>query len=98
MYKRGDKVLYNGTDKGIVKVDQDNISTVFVVYSCAENWSDFENYTAQSTPTNKLTKGWAQLGTTEWCDENGGCKEFRPKSSKWSYEGTVYCIDCGRSN
>lgn len=98
MYKKGDKVLYNGTDKGIVKINQENNSNCFVVYSCAENWNDFENYTAQNTPINKLTKGWSKSGTPEWCDENGGCKEFRPKNSKWSYEGVVYCIDCGRSN
>jgi len=98
MYKKGDKVLYSGIDKGIVKTDQEYKDSVFVVYSCCEDWNDYENYTAQNTPINKLTKGWAKSGSSEWCDENGGCKEFRPGISKWSYEGTVYCIDCGRSN
>lgn len=98
MYKKGDRVLYSGVDKGIVKVDQEYKDSVFVVYYCGEDWNDYENYTAQNTPLYKLTKGWSQIGTSAWCDENGGCKEFRPKNSKWAYEGEVYCIDCGRSN
>jgi len=59
MYKKGDKVLYAGTDKGIVKIDQEDKYSVFVVYSCGENWNEYENYTAQNSHISFLTKGWA---------------------------------------
>ena len=58
MYKKGDKVTYQGTEQGIVKRDQINSTFVFVVFHCNDDWEDFENYTAQSTPVEYLTKGW----------------------------------------
>lgn len=97
MYKKGDKVLYNNKEKGIVRHTQTERGDVFVVFNCGEDWDNFENYTASNTPTGLLTKGWEIYGTTEWCKANGGC-EFIPSQSKWSSEGQSYCVGCGRSN
>lgn len=41
---------------GIVKsVDGDH---AFVVFKCADNWADYENYTAARTPISDLKIGW----------------------------------------
>lgn len=97
MYKKGDKVLYNKVEKGIVKHGQTERGDVFVVFNCGDNWDKYEDYTACNTPTRLLTKGWEVHGTTEWCKANGGC-EFLPSTSKWDGEGQSYCISCKRSN
>jgi len=97
MYKKGEKVLYNNIDKGIVRHSQTESGDVFVVFNCGEDWANFESYTACNTPTKLLRKGWETFGTTEYCKANGGC-EFLPSKSRWAGEGQSYCIDCGRSN
>ncbi len=58
MYKKGDKVTYQGAEQGIVKRDQEEPDTVFVVFHCNDDWSEYENFTAQKTPVRYLTKGW----------------------------------------
>lgn len=56
----GDKVTYHTIGKvehGIIK----SLSLpdhAFVVYNCAGQWGDYENYTAARTPIRHLTKGW----------------------------------------
>ena len=97
MYKKGEKILYDNKEKGIVKTNQTDTSFVFVVFNCGGDWENFENYTAQNTPTNKISKGWSIYGTKEWCTENGGC-DFIPYNSKWAGEGESICITCKRKN
>ena len=58
--EKGMKVTYVTSHKiqiGIVKSISDE-NHVFVVYHCAENWDDYENYTAARTRLEDLRKGW----------------------------------------
>lgn len=59
-FKKGDKVTYKTpfkTERGIVK-SLSSEGFVFVVYNCAEEWSDYENYTAARTAIKDLYPGW----------------------------------------
>lgn len=64
--KIGDKVHYIpfiGVDKelyenGVIKSHSDNLGTVFVVFKCADDWKNYQNYTGQSTPILQLKDGW----------------------------------------
>lgn len=61
--KKGTKVTYNngyGEERGIVKSFCDNPDYVFVVYNCAGNWDDYENYTAARTFIKDLEIGWEE--------------------------------------
>ena len=58
--KKGDRVTYVPTvgtpEHGIVKrMDGDH---AFVVYSCAGEWGQYENYTAARTRLEDLREGW----------------------------------------
>jgi hypothetical protein len=59
--QKGDKVTVKSiphkNEKGIVKSIGHN-GTIFVVCHCAEDWENFENYTAAATPLILITKGW----------------------------------------
>lgn len=63
VFQKGDKVRYSpesfdgGSENGIVKSVAEN-GTVFVVYKCADNWDDYENYTGQGTDPDDLRHGW----------------------------------------
>jgi hypothetical protein len=58
----GDKVTYinnNKIEHGIVKyVPLNYPGYVFVVFNCGNQWHDYENYTAASTPISKLEHDW----------------------------------------
>jgi hypothetical protein len=65
--KAGDKVHYipfEGCDpsvyeNGIVKSGNEyDLTTVFVVYKCNEDWSNYANYTGASTKIEDLREGW----------------------------------------
>jgi hypothetical protein len=60
-YEKNDKVTYisfNKSENGIVKSISDN-DHVFVVYHCANDWDNYENYTAARTNIKDLIKGWS---------------------------------------
>lgn len=44
-------------ENGIIKTIPDD-DRAFVVYHCAGNWDDYENYTAQNTEASQLREGW----------------------------------------
>lgn len=65
--KPGDKVTYipfkgcspDSYEKGIVKsVTENDFDHVFVVYKCAEDWENYQNYTGQKTHIKDLLEGW----------------------------------------
>lgn len=67
VHLKGQKVSYipfEGCDKsliqkGIVKsINFNDLTTVFVVFNCAGDWYDYENYTGQNTKVSQLTIGW----------------------------------------
>lgn len=57
----GQKVHYTtnpaGMENGIVKEITDH--AVFVVYNCAGNWDQYQNYTGANTNPRDLQPGWA---------------------------------------
>jgi hypothetical protein len=53
----GDKVMYKGKEKEIVK--SFNESGVYVVFNCGEDWDNFLNYTAAFCKIEDLKKGWS---------------------------------------
>lgn len=58
--KPGDKVTYITPFKkehGIVKSTSDD-NHVFVVYHCADDWENYQNYTAARTKKSDLITGW----------------------------------------
>jgi hypothetical protein len=63
--RKGDKVHYQPEhfkeddefENGMVKSIAPN-GGVFVVYNCAGQWADFENYTAANTDPIDLYMGW----------------------------------------
>lgn len=60
--KHGDLVTYKGKDIGRIKGESAG-GTSWVVFRCGGNWSTFDKYTAESTPTRNLTAGWVLIGT-----------------------------------
>lgn len=61
--KVGSKVTYvtpHKTECGIVKSIPDD-DYAFVVYHCAGNWDDYENYTAARTRIADLELGWKEV-------------------------------------
>ena len=64
MFQIGDKVTYiqpfsGKKEIGIVKAHVEfSNDYVRVVYNCAEDWDNYENYTSQLTDVNHLVKGW----------------------------------------
>lgn len=68
MFKQGDKVHYTDShtgkkENGIVKHDtKPGAPITFVVYRCAEDWKDYQNYTAASTLNKDLAPGWFDEG------------------------------------
>ena len=64
LFQIGDKVTYtypfNGKkEKGIVKqLCEFSVNYVRVVYHCAQDWDNYENYTSQLTDVTHLSKGW----------------------------------------
>lgn len=61
--EQGQKVTYTTdykTEKGIVKSVQ-NEDYAFVVYHCAGNWDNYQNYTAARTRIEDLEPGWKEV-------------------------------------
>lgn len=63
--KVGDKVTYRPTrgplEHGIVKRLHDtNPLIVFVVYKCAGDWANYQNYTAAATDYEDIEEGWSE--------------------------------------
>jgi hypothetical protein len=56
MFKIGDKVNYKGKENGIIK----SLSEygAYVVFSCGNDWDNYQNYTAALCGKNDLTLGW----------------------------------------
>ena len=51
--KKGDWVLYTKTkEEGIIKDIRD--TSAFVVFECANDWDNYENYTAERVPLKNL--------------------------------------------
>jgi hypothetical protein len=65
-FEPGDLVMYTpyeGCDesqleRGIVKAMCGDRDYVFVVYHCAEHWTNYWRYTGARTNINQLTQGW----------------------------------------
>ena len=57
MFKSGDKVLYKGEERGIVKSVKDN-EFVWVTYKCGDDWDNYPKYTGILTSISDLTAGW----------------------------------------
>ena len=60
---KGQKVHYcprhgSGKENDIVKSVTNNKQGIFIVYHCAEEWSNYENYTAALTPASEVKDGW----------------------------------------
>lgn len=47
---------------GVIKSLDAMEGHVYVVFHCGGEWHNFEDYTAQSTPLDKLEEGWAHVG------------------------------------
>lgn len=65
--KVGDKVTYIPghcmPERGIVKeVREDVANAVWVVYNCAGNWENYQNYTGCKTNLRDLAPGWQGEG------------------------------------
>lgn len=60
--KCGDKVHFthdrNYFLNGMIKSIPKEGNSVFVVYNCAEDWDNYENYTAALTNIKNLKSGW----------------------------------------
>lgn len=60
--KKGQKVRYidskNNVSRGIVKSINESGKAAFVVFNCACNWNDYENYTGILVPINSLLPSW----------------------------------------
>lgn len=63
--KVGDKVTYvakhigDRTEIGIVKeIPEHTLDAVRVVYNCAGNWHEYQNYTSALTDLSDLQIGW----------------------------------------
>lgn len=59
-FKEGDFVTYITPfkeERGRIKEVRED-GAVFVVYHCAGEWENYENYTAARTPREDLHKGW----------------------------------------
>ncbi len=63
--KVGDKVHYcptywkDKTENGIVKeIPEHTTKEVRVVYNCADDWDNYQNYTSALTPLHYLKTGW----------------------------------------
>lgn len=54
IFEKGDWVLYDEKEKGRVKSWNDE--WIFVVFNCADQWDDYENYTAAACDRNKLIR------------------------------------------
>lgn len=71
--KVGDKVhyqpSYKGEDEfenGIVKViPEETISSVRIVYNCAGDWENYQNYTSCLTDCRDLHEGWKEKVTNK---------------------------------
>ncbi len=62
-FVKGQKVHYcarhgDKKENGIVKSVTGNGQGIFVVYHCAEEWDNYENYTAALTPASEVKAGW----------------------------------------
>lgn len=61
---KGDKVTYvadhGKMEHGIIKRKRDE-DHFFVVYNCAGNWDQIENYTAALTHRRDLVEGWKRI-------------------------------------
>ena len=61
VFQIGEKVHYcpkfGEKENGIIKSIND-IGTIFVVYKCNNEWSNYKNYTGCATNENDLKKGW----------------------------------------
>ena len=58
---------YGEPENGKVKsLCDDSTSHVFVVFNCAGEWDNFENYTAQRTPISDLKSGWTDKAKTKF--------------------------------
>ena len=60
--KKGDIVTYSpfsgNKQYGKVKSICDDPGFAFVVFSCNDDWDNYEQYTGQKTNIKNLTKGW----------------------------------------
>lgn len=69
---KGKKVHY---DPGIGEPENGKVKSIqseeyaFVVYNCAGNWDDYENYTAARTRISDLKSGWADNSKTKFSQE-----------------------------
>lgn len=64
--KIGDKVHYKPpygrVENGIVKrVPEGQVGNVFVVYNCAGEWDNYQDYTAALTHVKDLYPGWCHV-------------------------------------
>ena len=62
-FQNGQKVRYiprvGQAEHGIVKSQHPtNTNVVFVVYKCAGDWDNYQNYTAASTEVSNLREEW----------------------------------------
>lgn len=60
--KVGQKVTYvpevGEKENGIIKSLCDDDDFVFVVYHCADDWDNYQDYTGARTKVNDLVSGW----------------------------------------
>lgn len=90
--KHGDLVTYKGREIGRVKGESAG-GTTWVVYRCAGDWGNFEIYTAESTPTANLGKGWTALKHTKWTRKKPYPGEGKIEViSEQDEGGTVKCV------
>jgi len=58
----GTKVHYTAPhgekQNGVIKSHSDDLTTVFVVFNCANDWENYQDYTGQSTKILALNPGW----------------------------------------
>ena len=68
--KKGTKVHYDpgygAPENGKVKRVAEDGKHAFVVYNCAGNWEDYENYTAARTKISDLQQGWSDEAKTKF--------------------------------
>ena len=95
--KKGDKVYYTTPyDKktnGIVKRIEDD--RVWVVYHCAGEWDNYENYTGALTHLDHISIGWVDKDGNlleEYCDHY-----FIPSANKWEPIHKMTCQFCGKT-
>lgn len=62
--KEGDKVYYTSpggkTENGIIKSIHEGRNTAYVVYKCAYDWDNYQDYTGIQTKLEDLTEGWIE--------------------------------------